>query len=250
MSPGFLANPIFPQVKRAGEFLAVAAILCIFLYLELVSLSYNPRCGDFPSLSILGGIIFSISLVLAKGPLSWGWAKAIFVSCAIGIAGIWLAAVAIQFFPSIPCDNQITQSNNYWRGSASPILILEHSISTNGTVLLIIQNSQKEELKITRIDTGNASSLSTKFMYAASMDYDKWGKQMPLAGVLLARPGEFIILKFTIDTSGQEGALYKLPVTITYINSKGEGKTQLGKKPIIGKYVAEKDIAAFISSAG
>ncbi|HIH19426.1 TPA: hypothetical protein HA225_05630 [Candidatus Micrarchaeota archaeon] len=136
----------------------------------------------------------------------------ILVGIAMLVALIGIAA--INFFSNMS-DSQLVQSSIYWV-EATPIAIVEHSVSNSTGVasIVLMNNDPSEEVTILRVGLGNATN-STQFMLGS-------GKK---ATVSVAGLG-----------TGKAGEIYDLNVTISYRTSRGLVKVQHGSKNLVGKY--------------
>ena len=133
-----------------------------------------------------------------------------------------VAIALLGFFPGLAGDARAGQSDAYWRGTARPFAILEHSLATGSgsSVNLAIQNldSNSKYLKTLNLTgTGiNASNSSVNTYISA-------GQTVSSIAVAL--------------TAGSctTGTPYEFNVTFTYDSVGGiTGNTQRGTKPLVG----------------
>jgi len=130
-----------------------------------------------------------------------------------------LVSVALLgFFPGMAADARIAQSQSYWRGQARPFAILENSITAAGVGTFVIQNVEANgpyTITSLSVSTGAANATSTAFA-----------------------AGETKTMTASTFGTNTAGAVYDLPVNITYTTPNGiTGVKEYGTKNLIGKYV-------------
>ncbi len=131
---------------------------------------------------------------------------------------IALVSIALLgFFPGLATDARITQSVAYWRGEARPFAIIDSTVSGT-TATVVVQNYETSgPLAITSfvigINTNNSATLPT------------------------IAPGQFatISVNSVAGTAFAAGAVYDLPVNITYTTANGLTAKQFGTKNLAGK---------------
>jgi len=135
-----------------------------------------------------------------------------------------VAIALLGFFPGLAGDAKIAQSDSYWRGTARPFAILEHSQTAGeANMTMVIQNVDADQRQITAISvvgsgiTGNAST------YLTTVQNQYWSS------------GEKKIA--TLDFSGNctSGNTYEYSVNFTYNTGSISGMKQYGEKTLVGK---------------
>ncbi len=132
---------------------------------------------------------------------------------------IALVSIALLgFLPGLATDARIAQSSSYWRGEARPFAILEHSVASTGTGIIVLQtNDASGTLTITNMSVGAGTfNVITSVTFA---------------------PGEIknISIANVTAAGGVTGGVYDVPVTITYTTASGVTNKEYGSKNIIGK---------------
>jgi hypothetical protein len=136
-----------------------------------------------------------------------------------------VAIALLGFFPGLAGDAKIAQSDAYWRGTARPFSILEHSF-TGTTLRLIIQNTEADQRRVTNISVG-----STQYATTVPSSY------VPGTGSAFYSAGEKHNETITMTTACTAGNTYELYVNFTYSNADGSitGIKQYGEKTLVGK---------------
>lgn len=133
-----------------------------------------------------------------------------------------VAIALLGFFPGLAGDAKIAQSDAYWRGTARPFSILEHSFSGT-TLTLVIQNTEAEQRQLTNISIGGSGFNNLADTVPATAYYSAGEKH-----------SETITMAGTTCTAGNT---YELYLNFTYSNADGSitGIKQYGEKSLVGK---------------
>jgi hypothetical protein len=137
----------------------------------------------------------------------------------IGFAAIFIGGLVsialLGFFPDKASDAMMAQSASYWRGGARPFAVLDHNIAQDGSGSITVQNMDSDgTLKMTRLKIEE--------------------KEIPLS--LLVLPGEIKEVGVSGLAKGGTGERYNFLIEISYKTSSGAAQTQIGAKPLVGKY--------------
>ena len=131
-----------------------------------------------------------------------------------------VAIALLGFFPGLAGDAKMAQSDSYWRGTARPFAVLEHSLKgTNLT--LVLQNTEANQRQLTNISiAGSGFSYTGTPTVSYYSGGEKHIENMALTG-----------------TSCTAGSGYELYLNFTYSNADGtiSGIKQYGEKPLAGK---------------
>jgi len=131
-----------------------------------------------------------------------------------------VAIALLGFFPGLAGDAKMAQSDAYWRGTARPFAVLEHSLRASN-LTLVIQNTEANQRQLT-----NLSVAGSGFSYNG----------VPTTSYFSG--GEKHIQNMTLTgTACTAGAGYELYLNFTYSNADGTitGIKQYGEKPLVGK---------------
>ncbi|MFA5105998.1 MAG: hypothetical protein WC506_03495 [Candidatus Micrarchaeia archaeon] len=129
----------------------------------------------------------------------------------IGFVIVLVFFVLLSLFPPLQQGARITQSSVYWRGIARPFHVLSHENAGNGTLSLVIQNSEPERLTLTGLRVAGFNSTSP----ALPIDLFAGEKTQIVmhGGYLACAPG----LAYSISSR---------EITFSYIESDGLDKVQ------------------------
>lgn len=131
-----------------------------------------------------------------------------------------VAIALLGFFPGLAGDAKIAQSDAYWRGTARPFAILEHSLATDNNITLVVQNTEADQRQLTNVSIGGsgyAGNLLNATYFSAGEKH-----------------------KFVLNLSGTactSGNTYELYVNFTYNTADNSivGQKQYGEKTLVGK---------------
>ena len=136
-----------------------------------------------------------------------------------------VAIALLGFFPGLAGDAKIAQSDSYWRGTARPFAVLEHSeIGGDDNMTLVIQNVDADQREITNISvsgsglTGNASTFFT------ANPQDKYFSS-----------GEKKTIIVELSGNCTTGNTYEYSINFTYNTGSINGMKQYGEKTLVGK---------------
>ena len=128
---------------------------------------------------------------------------------------IALVSIALLgFFPGLAGDAKKTQSDPYWKASR-PFGILEHSLSSDGNLSVVLQNNDAERYTLMQLNIGGSSNNTTATFSG----------------------GEKKVYVVRGLGSCTAGSSYEYNVNLTYNSSDISNQKQIGTKPIIGKCV-------------
>ncbi|MFH0927425.1 MAG: Yip1 family protein [Candidatus Micrarchaeota archaeon] len=215
-----------------STFSAPIAILCTLL--DLV-----PCIGWLLAL-ILGVYGICLAVITLEKLYGFGAIKAIAVFLLPGIVlavilvvimvvliGTMTSVALLGFMPGLSGDAIIAQSDSYWRGTARPFAILEHSQDGGSRELtMVIQNVDADQREITAINVADASGsgisgdASTYLSTGANRFFSSGDKKM-----------------VPVELSGTctSGTVYEYNVDFAYNTGSINGLTQYGEKTLIGK---------------
>ena len=132
-----------------------------------------------------------------------------------------VAIALLGFFPGLAGDTRATQSDAYWRGTARPFSITDHSLNQTSTdMIVMLQNLDSNTKYIRSINMAgtvvNASNAAVSLYLSAGQT----------SNVTVPKTGGGAC------TTGQP---YEFNVTITYDTVGGiTGNTQTGTKALVG----------------
>ncbi|MFH1095255.1 MAG: hypothetical protein V1728_03485 [Candidatus Micrarchaeota archaeon] len=132
-----------------------------------------------------------------------------------GMVGIAL----LGFVPMSSVNSQISESTSYWQ-SARPFSVLDESRSSgSGDLTLVLQNSEPEQLQLTRISIGAAG---------VSGSTDLPNTQKFFSG------GEKKAIQVPLSSGCTSGNVYEYYVNFTYSNADGTNadQKQYGAEPL------------------
>ena len=144
-----------------------------------------------------------------------GSAEYLIVLAAVLIVAL-VAVMLLGAFPSFGGDARATESNNYWRGTARPFSIPEHS-QTNSTIFLSVSNMETDRIVLLGITLigFNATNYPNGVSFGSGTT-----KTLNVTGLPACDPTNY-------DS-------YEYDVRISY-NISGIIKTQTASKPLVGK---------------
>ncbi|MFA5108755.1 MAG: hypothetical protein WC492_04465 [Candidatus Micrarchaeia archaeon] len=134
-----------------------------------------------------------------------------------------VAIALLGFFPGLAGDAKKAQSDAYWRGTARPFSILEHSQQSGTTnITLLVQNVEANQQSITNL------SISGSGLH---------GSLVPATDQSFFSGGEKKVLVIPLSGSCTAGNSYEYHVNFTFSNSDGtiSNQKQYGEKTLIGK---------------
>lgn len=130
-----------------------------------------------------------------------------------------VAIALLGFFPGIAGDTRAAQSDTYWRGTARPFAIIEHSLTPTSDVDLVLQNLDSNTKYVTTIQLDGMGITATN---ATVNTYFSAGQSS-------------VIVVDVASGACTEGQPYEFNVTITYNTVGGiSSNTQKGTKTLIG----------------
>ncbi len=139
-------------------------------------------------------------------------------------AYIFLLGFVIGGFSHPPPPGQrISQADLYWFEDARPFVILADSVSSNGTMIMELQDMEAgSPLVLTGI---NAS-------------FDDGGNSIAVAKGLPVEflPGEVKVIELTHGGKAAPGAAYDYHLELTYKTRDGTEMKETGNKTLVGKY--------------
>ncbi len=154
------------------------------------------------------------------GSKGQGSAEYLIVLAAVLIVAL-VAIMLLGGFPAFGSDARVTESSQYWRGTARPFSIQEQN-QINSTLLLSIQNMETDRLVIMSINITGFSGNDS----------------IPNAGATMGSGARKV---FNVSGLTPCNAVsydeYEYEIRI-YYNVSGIMKTQTGTKPLIGKCIA------------
>ncbi len=121
--------------------------------------------------------------------------------------------------------SRISESNNYWRHDAKPFSILEHVVSNEGKITLVLLNNDAAgNLTLTDITAEANGYPGTKSLYNG--------------GRLIFTPGETKSVEINVTglENAESGSVYEFGVNISYISTSGNPTMQYGALSLLGKY--------------
>jgi len=140
-----------------------------------------------------------------------------------------VAIALLGFFPGLAGDAKVAQSDSYWRGSARPFAILEHSfISNNQNLTVVIQNVDSDQREVTEVSiagsgfSGVANSSEGGVLSASNTRYFSAGEKKTI--------------KVKMDGNCTSGTMYEFMINFTYNTNTGlTALKQYGEKALVGK---------------
>jgi len=137
---------------------------------------------------------------------------------------IALVSIALlSFFPGLASDAKITQSASYWQGEARPFAIIEHSLTTSGTLTLVLQNKEASgTLSLTNITLSGAGISG--------------GSMSPSSATFAPGESRTITISNITLSSASAGTIYEINLNISYTTPNSISAKQYGAKPIMGKF--------------
>jgi hypothetical protein len=134
-----------------------------------------------------------------------------------------VAIVLLGFFPGLAVDAKISQSDSYWRGTASPFAILEHSQASNEANLTIVMQNKEADQRIINNITVNGSGIAGSLVPS------------PAAARYFSAGEKRTFYVDNLDGNCTQGNSYEYTINIDYSTAEGTDKMQWGEKPLIGK---------------
>ena len=143
-----------------------------------------------------------------------------------------VAIALLGFFPGMSYDAKKSESDTYWTGQAKPIEILNHDLSADGILRLVLVNVQGDSLLIDNISIAGSGINGTS------------------SGQFYLASGQSTRISLDMGPSFTPGAVYEFGVNISYADPDQDNlkQTQFGAEPLIGK--ASDTMARVNSSSG
>lgn len=135
-----------------------------------------------------------------------------------------VAIALLGFFPGLAGDAKLAQSDTYWRGTARPFAILEHSQNGGSTNLtMVIQNVDADQREITAISLAGSGLVGNATTYLAS-NQNKFFSS-----------GDKKIVVADLSGNCTTGNTYEYQVNFTYNSGSISGMRQYGEKTLVGR---------------
>ena len=140
-----------------------------------------------------------------------------------------VAIALLGFFPGLAGDAKISQSDTYWRGSARPFAILEHSfVSDNQNLTVVLQNVDSDQREVTEMSIAGSGFNGIANSTA--------GGVLSSSNTRFFSAGEKKTLKVEMSGNCTSGTIYEFMINFTYNTNSGlTGLKQYGEKALVGK---------------